>query len=869
VEEEEPMTPDLRFDKNLRLPADVRPTSYDARLDLEPAARRFRGSVTITLALDAATREIVLHAVDLDVTRASCRAAGHEVAVTVTVAALQSQALLASLARPVGPGAAELRLEWTGAYNPGLRGLYAAGPLGVTQFESTDARRVFPCFDEPSFKAPWSLTLTVPAGEVVLSNTVPAGEEVAGDRRTVRFTRTPPLPTYLVALACGPLAGSPERRVGPTPVRTWTVPGKVHLAGFAQDVAVATLPRLEEYFGLPYAFGKLDMVAVPDFEAGAMENAGLVTFRESTLLLDEATAALPTQKRVAEVITHELAHQWFGNLVTMAWWDDLWLNEAFATWMAFKIVDAWRPEWRMWLEFDAARAAALHLDALVSTHPIRAEVKNADEAEESFDRITYEKGGAVLRMIEAYLGARAFRDGIRLYMRRHQTGNARADDLWGALAEASGQPILALANAWVRTPGYPLVAVHRDGRTVTLRQRRFFSEPGREGEGRWPVPVVLRFDDEGGPREQRVLLDGAEATVALEGRGEVQWLVANQDAAGFYRVAYADADLAAIAPHLARLTAAERIALLSDEWALVRRGEREVAAFLDLCARFGGERDHAVLDALEGRLAALEPSYVTQEDRPRFRAWVAALLGPQMREAGWDPGSGESGDEKLRRAALVAALGLVARDPAVITEGTHRLERLLAGEAAALAPDLHPAAVTMAARAGDASRFERLRGAARAETDPAYKRRYLMALAAFEDPALAVRATEMALDPEVPLQELSFFLAALLVNPSAREASWAFVRERWDEVLAKATGAPAILRRIVEAIRVLPERHHLEEARRFLGEHPVESARQTIAQTLEGMAQDVALRERLRPAIHAWLETRARSSARPGAGHTP
>jgi puromycin-sensitive aminopeptidase len=851
------MSPDLRFDTNLRLPAGIRPTSYAARLDLDPAARRFRGSETITLELAAATREIVLHAVDLQVTRVSGRAGGRDVAATAKLAPLESQALVLSLEEAMGPGAAELSLEWTGAYNPGLRGLYPAGALGVTQFEATDARRVFPCFDEPSFKAPWSLTLTVPAGDVVLSNTLPVGEETAGDRRTVRFGRTPPLPTYLVALACGPLAGTPERRVGAVPVRTWTVPGKTHLAGFAQDVATAALPRLEEYFGLPYAFGKLDQVAVPDFEAGAMENAGLVTFRESTLLLDEATAALPTQKRVAEVIAHELAHQWFGNLVTMAWWDDLWLNEAFATWMAFKIVDAWRPEWRVWLEFDASRAAAQHLDALVSTHPIRAEVKSAAEAEESFDLITYEKGGAVLRMIEAYLGEAAFRDGIRLYMRRHQTGNATADDLWGALAEASGQPVLALANAWVRMPGYPLVSVRRDGRTLTLRQRRFFSEPGLEGEGRWPVPVVLRFEDDGGTREQRVLLEDEESTVTLEGGGEVRWLTANQDATGFYRVAYAAADLAAIGAHLARLSPAERIALLSDEWALVRRGEREVGTFLDLCARFGSEQDHAVLEALGGRLGALEQSYVTEEDRPRFRTWVAALLGPRMSEVGWDSRPGEPGDDRLRRAALVGALGLVARDPAVVAEGTRRLERFLSGETAVLAPDLHPAALTMAARAGDASRFERLRAAAGAEMDPAYKRRYLMALAAFEDSALAARATGMTLDPEVPLQELSFYVATLLANPTAREAAWKLVRERWDAVRAKATGAPAILRRIVEAIGVLPERRHLEEARRFLGEHPVESARQATAQTLERMTQDVALRERLRPAIRAWLRARA------------
>ena len=244
--------------------------------------------------------------------------------------------------------------------------------------------------------------------------------------------------------------------------------------------AEAALPRLEAYFGLPYAFGKVDQVGLPDFEAGAMENAGLVTFREVALLLDPATASLAQRKRVAEVVSHELAHMWFGNLVTMTWWDDLWLNEAFATWMAYVVVDAWRPEWRVWLQFDQGKAAAMGLDALHSTHPIRAEVRTVAEATESFDLITYEKGGAVLRMIEGYLGAETFREGIRLYMRRHARGNAVADDLWRALGEASGQPVLALANAWIDRPGFPLVtrALERVRARLQLSQRRFFSKPG-------------------------------------------------------------------------------------------------------------------------------------------------------------------------------------------------------------------------------------------------------------------------------------------------------------------------------------------------------------------------------------------------------
>jgi puromycin-sensitive aminopeptidase len=850
------MVNDVPLDKNLRLAVGIRPIAYDARLDLDIPGRAFRGTETITISLAEAADAIVLHAVGLEIASASCVFAGTEVQAAVVPAAPESEAVVLRLPQPVGPGEAQLRLAWSGAFSPGLRGLYQAGPLAVTQFEAADARRLFPCFDEPSFKAPWTLTLTVPANEVALSNTLPEREETTNGRRAVRFARTPPLPTYLVALAVGPLLGSPEERVGPVAVRTWTVPEKVHLTGFAQQVALAVLPMLEEYFGLPYAFGKLDQVAVPDFEAGAMENAGLVTFRETALLLDPATAALPTQKRVAEVITHELAHQWFGNLVTMAWWDDLWLNEAFATWMSFKIVDRWRPEWRVWLEFDVGKAAALHLDALVSTHPILAEVRNADEAGESFDLITYEKGGAVLRMIEAFLGEAAFREGIRLYMRRHQTRNAVADDLWGALAEASGQPILALASAWIRRPGHPVVSVRREGRTVALRQRRFYSEPGLEGDGLWPVPVVLRFEDDAGAHEQRLLLEQAEGQVALAGSGDVRWLVANAEATGFYRVAYAEADLAALGAHLARLTPAERIALLSDEWALVRRGERATGAFLDLCAGLRDERDHAVLDAVVGRLSVLEQSYVLEGDRPRFRGWVADLFGHQLRQTGWDARAGEEGEEKLRRAALVTALGLVARDPAAVAEATRRVDRLLAGETGALAPDLRPSAVTMVARAGDQARFDQLLRSSQAEKDPAHQRRYLLALAAFEDEALAVRAKEMVLGPEVPLQELPFFLSGLLANPVARDGAWELVRERWDALLEKSSGAPALLRRIVEGIGALPERRHLDEARRFLEAHPIESARQAIAQTLERMTQDVALRERLRPALGSWLGAR-------------
>jgi puromycin-sensitive aminopeptidase len=847
-------------DRNFRLPRHVRPSRYTAAVSIDPEARRFSGRMSIDLVLERPAEEIALHGVELEVVRAGCRVAEVVRPPSAVEAAPESGTILLRFAEAIPAGRAQLEIEWRGHMSAGLRGLYRAGPLTVTQFEAADARRMFPCFDEPAFKARWALAVDVPSAAATLGNAPVASVAEQGGRARIAFHETPPISSYLVALATGPLASAPLQVVRGIPVRTWAVPEKVRLAGFGQEVAVAVLPRLEDYFGLPYAFGKLDQVGVPDFEAGAMENAGLVTYREVALLLDPATAPLAQQKRVAEVVTHELSHMWFGNWVTMEWWDDLWLNEAFATWMAFKIVDGWRSDWRVWLEFDAGKAAAMQLDALASTHPIRSEVRNADEATESFDLITYEKGGAVLRMLEGFLGEAPFREGIRAYMRRHGKGNAVADDLWAALAEASRHPVVEVANAWIRQPGFPLVRVERQGSRLSLSQRRFFSDPEGREEGepsRWPVPLVIRFADASGAREQRVLLRGPAETVELEAEGEVAWLCANGASTGFYRVAYDSAGAAALTRHLGALAPSERIGLLADAWALVRAGEQEVGDFLDLCAAFGGEEDHAVLDELVARLSVLEHRLEPDEARARFREFVAGLLEPALERLGWDPGEAEPDAVRLRRAALVRALGLTARLPALAAEAGRRLDRLLAGEAGAVESNLLDPAVLMVARGGDASRFEAFRERARSETDPAFQRRYLLALTAFEDAELSARAREMPFGDEVPLQDTASFVAGLLASRTAREPFWQAMRDRWEPLVRRIGGAPMLLRRVIEALGQLPERRHLEEVEAFLAAHPLEAARQAIAQTLERMRQEAALQERIRPAIAAWLGGRA------------
>jgi len=847
-------------DKNFRLPPDVRPSAYDARLSVDLEARRFSGTERIDLTLARPCDEIILHAAELELTGARVRAGGQERDAEVRVAPL-SETVVLRLPSRLPTGQAAVELAWKGKMTDGLRGLYpAGGGIAATQFEAADARRVFPCFDEPGFKATWRLAVEAPRGPLVLSNGPPVGEEDLGSRRLVRFAQTPPLPTYLVALVIGPVQAHPPVAVRGVPVRTFAQPKKLALTGFAQDVAVDMLPRLEDYFGVPYAFKKLDQVALPEFEAGAMENAGLITFREVALLLDPTTASLAQKKRVAEVVTHELAHQWFGNWVTMSWWDDLWLNEAFATWMAYKSVDQWQRGWRIWLDFDQRKAAAMHLDALRSTHPIRAEIRNVAEAGEAFDLITYEKGGAVLRMIEGYLGEGRFREGIRLYMQRHAQGNAVADDLWGALGEASREPVTELANAWTRQSGFPVVRASRQGRVLRLEQRRFFSDPAaaaKESDGTiWPVPLVLRVGDGERTTEQRVLLRGATAEVELAAEGDPAFVFANSAATGFYRVAYDPATLAALGRHLGQLAPSERMALLSDEWALVRAAEREIAAFLDLSDRFGGEEDYAVLEDIVGRLAVVEYRLVADADRPVLQRFVGGLFRQQLAATGWDAARDETDAVRLRRAAAVRALGLVAREPAVVAEAVKRLDRWIAGDRAALEQNLHEAAVAMAARDGDVARFDAFRALFASETDPTFRRRYLLALAAFENPALAARAIDMAFADEVPLQDTASFVAVVLSNRSARDLGWARLRSDWERLHARLSAAPMLMRRVVEAIGALVERRRLEEAEAFLGAHPLEEARQAIAQTLERLRQDVELRERTQGDIGRWLAAR-------------
>jgi puromycin-sensitive aminopeptidase len=855
--------PPAKRPSRFRLPTDVRPVEYDLHVEPDLAAGRFRGDVRVAVRLDRPRRDVVLHAADLAIERAVARAADHEVAARVTVQRADETVTL-RFPRALPAGEAVLVLRFAGALNQHLRGLYAASADGrryaFSQCEAADARRILPCFDEPAFKARFRVAVTVHDGDTAVSNAPVEREEPAPGGRIVYFAPTPPLSTYLLALAVGPLEASAVRMLGPVPIRIWHVPGKAHLTEIGLEAAAEALARLQDYFDIPYPYGKLDLVAVPDFEAGAMENAGAVFFRETLLLLDPKTASLNERKRAAEVIAHELAHMWYGDLVTMAWWDDLWLNEAFATWMAYRVVDDWRPEWRMWQGFEHDRAGALALDALSNTHPIYAEVRSVAEATENFDAITYEKGAAVVRMIEHYLGADVFRAGVRLYMQRHREANTVAADLWRALEDASGREVARIAQAWIGRAGFPLLslgpAARASGTSLRVRQERFFADPRvprARRAGRWPVPLVLRWSTGERSAVTRMLVDRTTETVMLPDASRLSWYFGNADAGGFYRVLHDAADRAALREKLASvLTPVERLALAGDQWALVRAHRATVESFFDIADALGDETDYDVLDGIAGPLDVVDEQVVPPDGpvQAALRGWIARRFGRALERLGWDPASGEDDPTRLRRAALVRLVGGVAEDPTVLAEARRRLDAYLV-DRASLDANLADPVAALAARVGDEALYERYRQIAAEAQTPQERRRFLLNLGAFRTPTTVRRTLDAVLGPEVPTQDVAFILMRMLGNPVAREATWRFVTRKWTTIRRRIP--PLMISRFVEATPALRDPRYARDVARFFRAHPVLEARRALRQALEVFRLNAELRRRTAPGVARWL----------------
>ena len=851
-----------------RLPYTVTPRRYELRLAPDLAAATFTGEVRIALDIgDADDDRIVLHAVELTVEAA--RLEGDARAAEELVVALDepNERLVLRAAAPLVPGPAVLVVSFAGILNDKLHGFYrseytddagATHVIATTQFEATDARRAFPCFDEPDRKAVFSVTLDVPPGLEAYSNG-PAVEEtaLASGARRVRFGDTIPMSTYLVAFVVGNLVATEPVVVRATPVRIVHAPGKEDLTAFALEAAGHALEFFAEWFGIEYPAEKLDLLAIPDFAFGAMENLGCVTFREAVLLVDPARASRLELERVADVISHEIAHMWFGDLVTMRWWNGIWLNEAFATLMELLCVDAFRPDWQRWVSFGMERDVAMATDALHSTRPVEYPVGPPSEAQGMFDVLTYQKGAGVLRMLERYLGAERFRQGIRSYLRAHRLGNTDTADLWAALEEASGEPVGDIMDSWILQGGFPLVVAEpaaeaADPGAVVLTQEPFTyarAEGSSAVGATWSIPVIARAGD---GEDVRVLL-GASPT-RLEGGADGDVPVVNAGGSGYYRVRYAEVQHRALAQRIGTLARLERFNLVGDTWAAVVARRTGLGDLLEVAEALRDERDPDVWAQVTGPLSFLDHA-VDDATRPTLAAYTRALLTPVLAALGWEARPGEDPRIPTLRAQVVGSLGTVGQDDTVRAEARRRLAAQDQG-AAVLVPDLVSAVLGVVAASGGAADYEAFLAHYRKPATPQEELRYLYALTGFADPALAARTFELVRG-EIRSQNAPFVVNLLLAQRDTGPGMWPQVRGHWDELTGRVPANTQA--RMVDSVKLLCRDTALaDDVRSFLGAHPLSIGQRTVDQTLERLGVNVALAGELRgaalPALGAGLE---------------
>lgn len=858
---------------NGRLPDTASPLRYDLTVIPDAKALTFSGTVHIDLDVATATRTLTLNAENLSLDTVTIDG-------TAPVGTTQDKAeqtATFTAAKPLSPGHHILDIAYRGTIEKTARGLFhldytaangTPARMLLTQFEAGEARRFLPCWDEPGVKAIYTVSVATPSGQTSLSNMPVRSTEAMSDGRTlVHFEATPRMSSYLLFLGMGDIERI-STQVGPTEIGVVTRRGAVEKGRYALESAAAILTKYNEYFGTPYPLPKMDMIAAPGAGGfGAMENWGAIMYFEQDLLLDPKVSTQADRQTVFEVVAHEMAHQWFGNLVTMAWWDDLWLNEGFASWMATKVTDMLHPDWHPWLETFPGRQTAMTLDASASTHPIIQPINSVAEADEAFDAITYQKGQAVIRMIEATVGEDVFREGVRRYIKRHAFGNAVTRDLWKAVEDAGGKGVLRIAGDFTTKPGLPLVSVDvgacAGGATpVTLRQSRF-STAGkippvvhqrasslRSGDGLWAIPVVLdKATGEDGGAPATTLLTAATGKAAVRGCGPV---LVNRGQTSYFRTAYTPAAFHALLGRIGDVAAIDQLGLLSDSAALGEQGVMPLSDNLELIRALKPDADPQVWQQAAVRLQQLDGYY---SDRPQDKAGRAALrafgratLTPVLAHIGWDARPSESDAVSLLRATLIGTLGLFD-DPGVLAESWRRLN------AAAREPMLLPAAIRIAvlevaARQADEEDFEHLHALAKQTTDPLERRQMYMVLAAVRDPALVDKALALSLTDEVATTTTPSMIQRLATADPDR--AWRFTMDHVDDIqgrldqMQRYEFAASIASRATRTERIGDLNHYAEA-------HVPANGRQGIAKATDTITQRARVVTERLPAVDAWL----------------
>ena len=854
------------------LPSNVTPVRYALTLTPDLSGFTFDGSETVEIEVLEPTSTIILNCVEIAIR--SCAAACADGRTLESRPAEYNEAdetAILQFESALPPGKATLDIRFAGELNDKLRGFYRSRYidtqggeryLATTQFEATDARRAFPCWDEPSLKANFSVTLEVPQDLAAVSNMPIVDESPTGNgTRIVRFAETPPMSTYLLAFVVGDISSVEAQAADGTLIRVWATSGNEQKGRFALDTAVQLLSYFNEYFGIAYPLEKLDHVAIPDFAAGAMENWGAITYRESALLVDPEHSSAGTRQIVASIVAHEMAHMWFGDLVTMSWWNDLWLNESFASWMGDKSVDHLHPEWEVWTRFlveDTNRG--LSLDGLKNSHPIEQEVNNPAEIGQLFDAISYSKGASILRMLEQFLGEDTFRDGLRRYLRDHEYGNARTRDLWDALGSASGQPVAEMMDTWVQQTGYPVVDVStthaEDSVEVTAYQRRFLyehiSDSDAQDDTRWHVPIAVRGPDP--DRRSSTLMKTAEASLRLPDEGEEPpWIKVNPEQTGFYRVNYTAEGWERLRGPISNLELppSDRLGIQNDAYALSRAGMLAATHFLRLAEAYAAETDASVWADLAANLSGVDMLLAGEPFHARFQALARSVFQTIGRTVGWDAGPNEGHPEALRRSTVLDQLGRYEDGP-TLAEAERRFERYVE-DPSTIDPDIRRVVFALAAQGGETSAYDTMWELALEIPLQEEKMRLLAGLTQFPQAELLARTLSRSLSEDVRNHETIPVISGVASNRHGRDLAWEFVKENWDELDRRYGEGGFGLMYLVSLTGGFTTLEQMDDVERFFHDHPAPAAERTIRQSLERIRLNIAWLKLNRSDLEGWL----------------
>ena len=858
-----------------KLPETATPTHYQITFTPNFADNTFKGEETIDVHVVKPTTAITLNAQEIDF---------HDVTVTSgkqsqkAKVSLNDQDEMATLTtdQPMAAGAAQIKINFTGKLNSHLAGLYLSETkkrkYAVSQMEATDARRAFPSFDEPAYKATFDITAIVDKDDTAISNmkVVRDTPGPGANKHTMKFATSPKMSTYLVALTVGDWKCVSDEVDG-IPLRVCAVPGMEQNGKWALESTKAILHYFNQYYGIKYPFGKLDQIAVPDFQAGAMENTGAIIYRETLLLADEKTTADDAKREIAAVISHEIAHQWFGDLVTMKWWDDIWLNEGFATWMAPNPLQAWKPEWNIPVENVSEANQAINGDSVVATRPIRQAAETKAEINALFDGIAYGKTAAVLRMLESYLGHDVFRAGVNSYLKAHAYGNATAEDFWKAMAVAAKKPVDKIMPTFVTQPGVPFVESRSQcvgGNTnVTLTQSRYFFDPTLMEKGStqvWQIPVCMKGVDADGKStgQQCELMTQKEQTFKMQGCAA--WVFPNAGGAGYYRYGYDAATLKNPSAGLeTALTSSERMSVVGNEWALVRAGRHRVTDYLAMAEALKNDRTRSVMDEMLARFGYIDGRLLTDQERPAFYAWMRSYLSPMIKELGLDKKPNDTPDQALLRARVFLAAG-VAGDTAAIAKANELTQMDLKGET--VDPTLLDSAVAVAARNGDAALYDQFKAKLKTAGDAEEYYRYFYALAEFHKPELLQKTLEWSLTPEVRTQDMGI-ISQVAENRVGRKLAWDFVKSHVSEIRAKQGGSigAASVPYIGVAGNFCDASMKDDATKYFESQKTARTPQRGYKSALESINYCIEMRQRESQNLAQWLQKNGNASALGGA----